>query len=175
MPARYCALFEHAAVCTTHTHSCVAKTKKLFAINFEQDARREGISRSKWFFSMHAHADFIWSEYYIGSISLLRNLFARFSNCLYQRATNARREGKHRYLDVPWKTNDIFVAIREPIRIRPEFDGRIRAHFVFLAKCNSRFPTRRSREKLSISGHWSPGRGASFFEMAFKWSETVSG
>lgn len=162
MPTQYCVLFEHAVVCTAH--SCVAKTGNSLRDSSWGSGQKEGRYFARNMFPF-VHVDFIlWLEYYI-SLHLidLSSTFARFSNCLYQRATNARREGKHRYLDVSWKTNDIFVPIREPIRTRPEFDGGIRAHF-FLAKCNPKFPTKRSWKKLSISRHELPI--ASFFKMA---------
>lgn len=76
-----------------------------------------------------------------------------------------RGGGKHRYR-CPLKDKRYLRAIREPIRIRPEFDGGIRAHFTFLSKRNLKFLPRKRARKLSISRHWSSGRGASFFEMA---------
>lgn len=98
-------------------------------------------------------------------VDLFRGSFARFSNCFCRRATNARGGGKHRYR-CPLKDKRYLRAIRKPIRIRPEFDGGIRAHFTFPSKRNLKLLPRKRARELSISRHWSPGCGASFFEMA---------
>lgn len=85
-----------------------------------------------------------------------------------------RGGGKHRYR-CPLKDKRYLRAIREPIRIRLEFDGGIRAHFTFPSKRNPKFlPRKRARKKLSISRHWSSGRGASFFGMALNGRELLT-
>lgn len=148
---------------------CCAKTgspSRLIMNRIEEESERKREGRgctSRGAFSHHFARD---GTAYISSGRSPRRIPCQIFQLLSPACDKRAGEGKHRYR-CPLKDKRYLRAIREPIRIRPEFDGGIRVHFTFPSERNPKFlPVEESARKLSISRHSSSGRGASFFAMA---------